>query len=162
MGTVRRTGKIQEQCSCPPHKAKRFAPNVQGAVWVPEQAGDLQLRICIAAHTSGGGHRGTEATEIAIRQHFFWATLTEDVRTFVKSCIHCLSTTGGVRVPRPFGPALHGTKANDLLQFDYLEMAPSKTGHKYLLLLRDDFSSYCWLFPFESANSENAANAILE
>lgn len=136
--------------------------NTAGAVWIPEQAEELQLRICIAAHTGTGGHRGQEATEIAIRRCYFWPTLTVDVRLFVKACIHCISTTGGEKVPRPFGPALHGNAANDLLQFDYIEMGPGRNGEKYILILRDDFSGYAWFFPFDAANAENSANAILE
>ncbi len=65
-------------------------------------------------------------------------------------------------MPRPFGPAVHGTKANDLIQFDFIEMALSSTGPKYLLMIRDDFSSYCWLIPFASANADKSANAILD
>lgn len=43
-------------------------------------------------------------------------------------------------MPQPLLPAMHGTKANYLLKFDYLEIVPSVSGHKYLLLLRDDHS----------------------
>lgn len=52
----------------------------------------------------------------------------------------------------------HGTQPNDLLQFDFLEIAPIKSGAKYLLMLCDDFSSYSWLIPFTAANSENTAD----
>ncbi len=133
-----------------------------GAVWVPENAADLQLRICVIGHTSTAGHRGQKATASIIRRQCFWKSLDVDVQTFVRNCIHCLSTNGGAKVPRPFGPTCHGTKPNDLIQFDYIEMGPSRVGHKYILMIRDDFSSYLWLFPFENANSENSASAILE
>lgn len=78
----------------------------------------------------------------------FWSTLSEDVRSFVQSCIYCLWTVGGERVPRPFGTALHGTKPNDLLQFDYIELAPSSEGDKYVLMLLDDHSVYKWFYAF--------------
>ena len=132
------------------------------AVWIPDESADLQLRICIVGHTTAAGHRGQSATEIAIRKHFFWKSMTTDIRTFVKACIHCISTLKGGKEPRPLGSALHGSEPNDLLQFDFLEMAPSNTGAKYILLLRDDFSSYAWLIPFAAANAENAADAIIE
>ena len=133
-----------------------------GAIWIPPTAGDIQLRLCIIAHTSAAGHRGIKSTKSELKKIFFWDTLSEDVDTFVAQCIHCLSTTRGVRVPRPFGPAVHGTRPNELIQFDYLEIGPSAIGSKYLLLVRDDFSSYSWLFPFHEATAENAAEAILE
>eukprot|EP00171_Calliarthron_tuberculosum_P022172 IDg22172t1 len=133
-----------------------------GRVWIPNDKVDIQLRICIVGHTSEAGHRGAMATEDAIRSVYVWSSLSEDVKNFTRHCIHCISTTGGDRVPRPFGPAHHGTQANDLLQFDYLELPQSNTGSKYILLLRDDFLSFVWLFPFAEANAENSAEAILE
>ena len=75
---------------------------------------------------------------------------------------HCLSTQGGEKVPRPFGPAVHGTAPNDLVQFDYIEIGPSNTGEKYVLMVRDDHSDYKWFFPFANTNAENAAIAIID
>lgn len=89
-----------------------------------------------------------------------WSTVAGDIKTFVASCIHCLSSTGGGRVPRPYDPVAHGTDPNDLLQFDYIEIAPADTGEKYVLMLRDDHSSYCWLFAFVDTLAANAARAI--
>ena len=85
-----------------------------------------------------------------------------DVRTFVRGCIHCRSTIGGKNIPRPFGPAHFGTKPNDLLQFDYLDLGPSQSGEKYFLMLKDDHSSYCRLFAFADTSADNAAQAIID
>lgn len=72
-----------------------------------------------------------------------------------------LSKTGSNRVPRPFGPAVQGFKPNALAQFDYLEMCPSRTGRKSVLMLRDDKCNYCWLFPFPNTHAENVAHTII-
>lgn len=136
--------------------------NPAGSIWIPDDSDDLQLRLCIIAHTGPSGHRGAKSTESTLRKNFFWSTMTSDVRTFVRSCIHCLSTIGGEKVPRPFGPAIHGTKANDLLQFDYVEIANTPSGMKYILMLRDDHSDYKWLLPFPDTSAENAARAIID
>jgi len=136
--------------------------NENDAVWIPDESSDLHLRLCIIAHTGPSGHRGQDTTEKILRASFFWSTMTVDIRSFVRACIHCLSTTGGGKVPRPFGPATHGTKPNDLVQFDYLEIGPSKTGEKYLLLLRDDHSDYKWFFVFHDTLAENAAHALID
>jgi transposase InsO family protein len=85
-----------------------------------------------------------------------------DIKTFVRACIHCLSTVGVGKIPSPFGPAVHGTAANDLLQFDYIELAPSNLGDKYVLMLRDDHSDYNWSFSFPDTSAENAARAIID
>lgn len=136
--------------------------NQNGAVWILSESEMLQLRLCIIGHTSAAGHRDAKSTETEIRKHYFWRTMEKDIRSFVAQCIHCISTTRGIRYPRLFGTSFHGTKANDLLQLDYLVMISSSNRIKYLLLMRDDFSSYVWLFPFEAPNIENAAEAILK
>lgn len=47
-----------------------------------------------------------------------------------------------VHVFRPFGPALHGTSLNALLQFYFLKTGPGDGKVKYILLLRYDHSNY--------------------
>lgn len=87
--------------------------------------------------------------------------MTTDVRSFVRACIHCLSTTGGRKVPRPLGPVVHGKKPSELLQFDYFEIGLSWTGEKYVLLLRDKHFDYKWMFAFSDTATANAAQAII-
>ena len=116
--------------------------NKEGAIWAPDTASDLQLRLCIIAHTGSSGHRGASSTASVLRANYFWSTTASDVRSFVRACIHCLSTVGGGRVPRPFGPSVHGTAPNDLPQFDYIELGPSTDGCKYFLMRRDYHSDY--------------------
>lgn len=97
-----------------------------------------------------------------LRKHFTWSTLSLDVKKFIRSCIHCLSSVGGGKIPRPFGLAVHGTAPNDLLQFDYIKITAAVTGEKYVLMLRDDHSSYYWFFAFADTSAENAARAIID
>lgn len=93
---------------------------------------------------------------------FVWGTLSADIDTLVSSCTHCLSTIRWGKVSRPFGTAVRGTKANDLLQLDYIEIAAADSGEKYVLSLRDDRSNYCWFFAFSDRSVENAAQAIID
>lgn len=133
-----------------------------GAVWIPDVSEDLQLRLCVIAHTGSSRHRAATATEHALRQHFFWSTISEDIKPFVCSCIHYLSTVGGGKIPRPFGPAVHGTAPINLLQFDYIEIAAATSAEKYILMLQDGYSNFCWLFAFPDTDAENAARAIID
>lgn len=79
------------------------------------------------------------------------------VNTFVDSCIYYISTTGGGRVPLPYGSAFHGTAANDLFQFNYIEDASSVAGDKYVLMIRDFHSDYNCFFAFPGVSAEKAA-----
>lgn len=69
---------------------------------------------------------------------------------------------GGGNIPRPFGPSLFGTTPNDILQLDYIDLGPSATGDKYVLMLRDDHLDYNWFFSFPDTSAANAANAIID
>jgi hypothetical protein len=132
----------------------------EGRVWIPDAATNLQLRICIVAHTSLGGHRGYRTTKDSIKALFFWTDLSADVRTFCNSCLHCCSTSSGDRTPRPFGQALHASLPNEIIHFDYLYMGPSAAGYKYLLIIKDDLSGYLWLVPSIAADTAATVDAL--
>lgn len=121
-------------------------------IWIPDKSSDLQLRICIIAHTSTAGHRGSDATASAIHRKFSGVPSMRTLPLSSSGCIHRISTLGGKRAPRPFGPNVHGTSVNDILQFDFFKIGPGTDGMKYIFMCCDDFSS-CWNFPFANANS---------
>jgi Integrase zinc binding domain len=131
-----------------------------GQVWIPPEAQDLQLRICVLAHTGHGGHRGLTSTTESIKAVFLWETLIDDVRTFCDTCLHCCSIIGGGRTPRPYGQALHASKPNEVIHFDFLFMGPSLAGYKYLLLIKDDLSGYLWLVPSAAADAAATVDAL--
>lgn len=164
--TVAKLVEIQVSCSSSRPAQLQLSDglwqNSTGAFWVPDSADNLQLRLCIISHTSAAGHRGCDSTERALSSNFFWTTLTSDVQSFDSSCLHCISTTGGNRIPRPFGPSVHVCKPNDLIQFDYLELGAVSTGDKYVLMLPDDHSSHSRLFPFSFTSTTNAAHALID
>jgi hypothetical protein len=87
-------------------------------VWIPAPEVHLQLRLLVVAHCGAAGHRTHTATRLALAEHFSWPTLEADVASFCQTCLHCVCTTGGKRVPRPLGTSLHSTKPNELLHFD--------------------------------------------
>lgn len=136
--------------------------NPSGVVWIPKEYEQLRLRVIIAGHTGRGGHRGIEATKLLISSHFYWQGMSSDITTFVKSCLHCLCTATGKTIPRPLGHSMHADKPNKILHFDFCSIGPSDKGFKYVLILKDDFSSYVLFFPFEHPNSESAVEALME
>lgn len=76
------------------------------------------MRLFVIAHTSGAGHCGQIANISELTSQFYWDKVKADAKLFLSNCIHFLSFTGGEKIPRPFEPAVFGTKPNDLLQFD--------------------------------------------
>jgi Integrase core domain/Integrase zinc binding domain len=108
-----------------------------------------------------GGHRGYVTTSNAIKSEFTWLSLELDVKPFCQTCLHCLSTIGGDRTPRPLGEALHATRPNEVIHFDFLYLGPSDVGLKYFLLIKDDLSGYVWLIPSQAADAATVVDALL-
>ncbi|POM62293.1 hypothetical protein PHPALM_28568 [Phytophthora palmivora] len=80
----------------------------------------------------------------------------------VKQCIHCWSTEGRTDL-RSYGPTLHATKPNEVINFDYLSMPEDEdTLSKYVLVLKDDFSGFVELIPCEVADSMTCARALVQ
>ena len=113
--------------------------NQTGSVWIPESARDLQLRIMVISHMGHGGHRGRKATRQIVETEFFWSGMQDMINEFVGGCLHCLRADGSV-VPRPLGEALHATKRNEVLHFDWVYLEG-----RYLLVIKDDYSGFCRL-----------------
>ena len=132
----------------------------RGSIWIPDDNLELKLKILTISHGGVAGHRGKEVTESVIREAFWWKSLTKDVNAFVEVCLHCMVSRGGERVPRPLGSSLHGEVPNEVVHMDFLFMGASVEKDKYILILRDDFSSYVWLWPCVAANAEAAADAL--
>ena len=48
-------------------------------VWIPDTAADLQLRLCVCAHSSLAGHRPATATAASLADFCWWSTQKADV-----------------------------------------------------------------------------------
>jgi hypothetical protein len=118
---------------------------MNNALWIPERAVELQLRLCVEAHCRSAGHRAYEATLGAIKKFVARTTIPKDVK-----------------VPRPLGTQLHATKPNEILHFDFLYIGLSRDGkYQYLLLLKDDLSRYLWLVPCRTADAAATVDALM-
>lgn len=96
--------------------------NEVGAPWVPEDARELIVRICVMGHMSSVGHQGIEATQRTIGRYCFWKGMLKDIQEFVKSCLHCGVSHSGIIVPRPLGEAVHGEEVGEVVHFDFLSL----------------------------------------
>jgi Integrase zinc binding domain len=135
---------------------------INNALWIPDCADELQLRLCVEAHCRSAGHRANEATLGAIKEYVAWTTMTKDVRVFVQNCLHCVATIPGDKMPRQLGTQLHAAKPNEILHLDFLYIGLSRDGkYQYLLLLKDDFSGYLWLVPCRTADVAAIVDALM-
>lgn len=115
--------------------------------WTPSTETILQLRLCIIAHCGRGGHRGSDKTLRHIADHYAWTNISVDVNTFCNTCLHCLATAPNIRAPRPMASTLHADEPNELIHFDYFYIGKSRKGVSYVLIIKNDATSYTWLTP---------------
>lgn len=135
--------------------------DASGKHFIPPHDELLQLRVCVAVHCGLGGHRGQEATFSIIRDKVTWPTLHADVKAFAQSCLDCLISSSGSKIPRPLGHQQHAEKIGELIHFDFLFIRESRTGQEYIMIIKDDFSGYFHFTAIQRATSEAAADALL-
>jgi hypothetical protein len=150
---------VPQECTVDSEGLARYQSQ---AVWIPDGDKTLQLRLLIAAHTGPGGHRRITTTEQAMNGFVQWKSMRKDLASFVNSCIHCLSTSTGGTVPISMAQTLHAEKPNKLPHFDFLYVGHGLKGVDYILVLKDDISSYCRLIPSVAANAVTTAAALID
>ena len=136
--------------------------NGTGKLYVPPQDEELQLRIAVAAHCGYGGHRGYTSTLETIKEKMVWENMEGDLKSFVQGCLVCLLSSSGERVRRPLGTQIHAERVGELLHFDYLYIGESSTQMEYVLILKDDFSGYCFLRACKQADAATATEVLME
>jgi transposase InsO family protein len=58
--------------------------------------------------------------------------------------------------------ALHATKPNEVIHFDYLYIDLSVDDVKYVLIVKDDYSNYVWLKQYKNADAYSTAAVLIE
>ena len=108
---------------------------------------ERQLLITDFHGTPVAGHKGVKATYNALRKHYTWKGMKEQIQTYVKHCQKCQQskvlnqkTSGSlVPLPTPSGPWLDVT-------MDFTEM-PESLGYNYILVVVDWFSKEVMFVP---------------
>jgi transposase InsO family protein len=77
-------------------------------------------------------------------------------------CFHCIASASGEITPRPMGEALHASKPNEVIHFDYLYMGPSVDDVKYVLIVKNDYSNYVWLKQCKNPDAYSTAALLIE
>lgn len=65
-------------------------------------------------------------------------------------------------LPRPLGSAVHGTKPNEAIHFDFLSLHESEHGYKYVLVMKVDFSGCIELVPSAAADAATVSTALMD
>lgn len=99
-------------------------------IWTSAANQELKLKITVSSYCGEVGHRGLAATLSILRESFLWSAMDSDVKTFVKSCLHCVLSRSGQFILRLLGHALHSINPNGVIHIDYLYMGRRVGGRK--------------------------------
>ena len=135
--------------------------NSAEVVRIPNNDDALRIRLLVAAHAGVSGHRGINISPNSLKSHFYWKTFMKDMESFHRSYLHCMLASSMKIIPRPLGHSFHGEKPNQLIHFDYFYIGPSNIRDTYILIIKDDFSSYVWLVSFHTADASKTADALI-
>lgn len=130
---------------------------IDGRTWIPKNVDHLKLKILIEGHCGGARHRRKEATRNILREGFEWDCQKGDVNEFVQNCWYCITSWAGDRIPCPLAVSLLGQKPDEVVHMDFLYMGLAEGSElQYVLVIKDDLSSYSWSLPYPTADSEAA------
>ena len=124
-----------------------------GRLWIPESDAELRMKLPVVSHCGAGGHRGVKTTLKVLTEKYNWKTMSEDCSEFISMCRHCPVGNSGHRIPRPIALTLHAARPNEVVHLDYLYMGAGFDGFKYILVVKNDPSSYLWLIPARCAGA---------
>ena len=67
---------------------------VNGNVWLPDEAHDMNRRVLVLSNGRRAGQRGSDATGTIEKKRYIWSSLTEDCSTFVQDGAVCQHQVG--------------------------------------------------------------------
>ena len=105
-------------------------------------------------------HLGIKASTARIAAEYYWPTLKNDVKLYVKTCNPCMKVkqsrklvnTGSFKVP---------DKRFSHIMVDIVGPLPESDGYKYLLTAICRTSRFLHAMPLKEASSKEAATAFL-
>ena len=112
--------------------------------------------------TKVGGHLGREKTKEKIRQQAYWYGMTTDVDMYVATCRQCNlnKKSRSSRAPlQNFQAGYPGDRVHLDILGPFLE---SYTGHKYVLMIVDQFTRWLEMVSLATQDAESVAKAFFE
>ncbi|KAG6439144.1 hypothetical protein O3G_MSEX000524 [Manduca sexta] len=144
-------------------KLKQF-PN-ENYCWklvIPEKLRGQVLKECHDDPKSG--HLGVKKTVNRVRQHYFWPSLIQDVKEYVRKCEICAKHKNSqLRPSGLMGRQREVTEPLQIISMDLMGPFPkSKRGNTMLLVISCWFSKFCFLYPIRNGKASTITNILEE
>lgn len=118
-------------------------------------------------HDTFGGHMSVKRTKARISYTFYWPSLAEDCREYIKTCSICQKKARVTYRDRvPIKPIPRADRVFDHLFVDIAGPLISTEGQRvkynYAFIAVDSFSRFPFCIPLKSLTAESVCNALLE
>jgi hypothetical protein len=126
-------------------------------VAVPE---GMQHQILSLLHDNpyGGGHLGSTKVMAIAKRHFFWPTLSADLRSFIKTCDICQRRNVVRRHVPPSDPMPNPTRRWEIVAMDIAGPLPTtRKGNRYILVIVDYLTRWVEAFPLPNQEAMTVA-----
>jgi hypothetical protein len=129
---------------------------------VPKDFRDEIYKECHDDVTAG--HLGVMKTYLRAKQKYYWPRMRVDIARYVKSCLVCQKNKPDNRKPTGLmGRYRQANQPWSMISADLIGPLPRSTkGHRYILVVVDNFSKFCLLFPLRSATATAVARHLEE
>ena len=123
----------------------------------------LRSRIMHDAHNNVcAGHPGPEKQYLQLINHFFWPGMRTDIRITISACEVCCRNKRVPRAPRASLTKFHAGEPMERVHVDILgPLTESPNGHKYILVMTDQFTKWTELAALSEQTAERIATALI-
>ena len=125
---------------------------------------ELKGHLLYLAHDSlCSGHMGTEKTTARLKRQCYWYGMWEDVKLYIKTCAECQINNPPNFKNRAAYRGYHTGNPMDRVHLDIAGPFPkSKDGHKYILVIMDQFTKWVEAFPIPNQTAGVVVEKLLE
>ena len=127
---------------------------------------DRRKHVLEVGHSTHGGHMGGKRTKERIAYTFYWPSMYDDCREFVKTCKVCqLKKRVTYRDRVPIQPIARADRVFDHWFIDcagpFFSGEGSKPKYNYAFIAIDSFSRFPACFPLKSMHAKSICDALL-
>ena len=113
-------------------------------------------------HTTNGGHFGMTHTHSKIQLHYFWPGMSDFIKDRITACHKCIARKSPVNRHQPMGHIPVSGKF-ERVPMDLLDVSViSAKGHKYILVVCDNFTKYTEAYPLADKTARSVADALMD
>ena len=123
----------------------------------------LRRKVLDHFHNINNIHNGPFRLSMALRRHFYWRGVYEDIQHYCKTCVTC-QVSGKTRKHKRHGKLqlFPAREFNEMIAIDLVGPMPiTDTGNEYLLTMIDRFTRYCRLIPIPNITSFTIAKEVM-